>query len=160
MSIDDSDAAGSGAPAGGRPDRLDTNLEAVNEEHRPLIRRWITESGLAGEEGGASGEAERARVELLGLIMEINKRCWMAVWKYDIEFDLWEMALEGGARDYGLDRVTERELGELRDLAESAGGWFTDLCEEAGGEQRLTFIPLPDWRERWGEIATEVRARR
>ncbi|RIK08282.1 MAG: hypothetical protein DCC49_09085 [Acidobacteria bacterium] len=109
---------------------------------------------LAGDPGGS------ARDKLLARITAINERCWLAIWKYDIEFELWEMALDATGGSYGMSEVSAEELAELVELAEESGGWYVDLCEAPLDDQVLTFMPLDEWRERWREIGGEVRARR
>lgn len=70
------------------------------------------------------------------------------------------MVLDGSTHAYGIAEVTSEELSSLLALAEEAGGWYVNSCEVPGEEERLTFVPLQEWRERWREIARIVRARR
>lgn len=114
--------------------------------------------GSSAQLAGASSTS--ARGELLARITAINERCWLAIWKYDIEFELWEMALDGAGGSYGVAEVSAEELSDLVKLAEESGGWYVDLCETPLEDQELTFLSLDEWRERWREIAGEVRARR
>lgn len=121
---------------------------------RETLRRHVTSARLAG------ASVSNARDKLLERIAEINERCWLAIWKYDIEFELWEMALDGRGGTYGVAGVSAEELAELISLAEESGGWYVDLCEAPLDSQELTFVALDEWRERWREIAGEVRLRR
>lgn len=118
------------------------------------------EPGNSDRAAIVTGALEVAREQLLARITELNERCWLAIWKYDIEFELWQMVTDGTGGDYGMSQVTADELSDLADLADLAGGWFVDLCEVPLEDQQLTFVPIDEWRARWREIASEVRQRR
>lgn len=140
--------------------RVDSYLEALPPDDRPELRRRLLDHALIADPPQVDEDEERARALLLAKFMSINSRCWLAVWKFDIEFDLWEMVESEQPGPYGLAEVSESDLSSLLELAEAGNAWFRDVCSEGDEETRVEIVPLGEWRIRWREIASEARKRR
>lgn len=140
--------------------RVDQYLCGIPPDDRPDVKRMLIDQELIADHPSVEEEVERARALLLARFLSIASRCWLAVWKFDIEFDLWEMVLAGEPAEYGLSKVTEGELAEIIELAEAGDAWIRDIYKEGDEGTVLEIVPLAEWRARWRDIASEARARR
>ena len=82
---------------------------------------------------------EGARFGLLCVMTGISEQFYAAGWESGLEFSLWRMVC-GGARDYGLGEISERQVQLLRLLSEEAGGWWA--WDEERGEH---FMNRKEW---------------
>lgn len=67
---------------------------------------------------------------LAGEMSEISELAFCAGWMDGLEYRLWEI-VQGGSRKYGQIRLTDGQVGRLRELAEGLHGWvwFNDESE-------------------------------
>ena len=74
----------------------------------------------------------------------ISEDCYCAGWMSGLEYDLWKM-VRGGDRSYGMCRVSDDDVEQLRVLSEMAGGWHDGA----------RFIPIDEWLEMLAAIEKE-----
>jgi len=78
--------------------------------------------------------------QLKNLMSDISERCYSAGWMTNLEYVLWDAALNG-QRKYGHDMVSPNDIEQLTILSKDCNSWiyFDDQTEE-------TAINLESWK--------------
>ncbi len=77
------------------------------------------------------------QTRLMSIMSDISERCYYAGWMQHLEYHLWYAVLHGPMR-YGQDHITQEDITELKELANSCQSWI--IFEE---EERA--IDLDQW---------------
>ena len=77
--------------------------------------------------------------ELAEYMSALSEEAYCAGWMDGLEFELWEVVINGPRR-CGRLQITHDHIAQLRRLSEAAGGWivFDDNEEES-------LLPMEDW---------------
>jgi len=84
---------------------------------------------------------KEAAVQLQTAMSAISEKYYCAGWLLCLEYTLWGMILGTINREWGLGTVTEAEISELKQLSDTAGGWWAwdDIIDAE------LFQPLAEW---------------
>jgi hypothetical protein len=125
--------------------------QPVEQAAEPATNRWKSLIFAAPARRAAPGYAEpmaltddeRAELQsyrsqdLLQRMRAISEEQWASGWQRGLEHDLYLMAFEGTANEYGVGAVAPDALAQLRRLAQLSGVWW------AWSEDGRKPVPIP-----------------
>lgn len=92
------------------------------------------------------GHEERICAALLARVMaSLSEDYWCAGWLTDLEFQLWEAAVQGSSPS----TYPAADLEQLRDLSTRCGGWVTWI----DWPPWRRYVPLDEWRKQYAAWA-------
>lgn len=116
-------------------EKWDAHLEATRPERDAEQARR--------DEALAKSNDRNAALLLQSLMSGISEEYYCAGWLIGLEEILWSMVV-GSRREFGMGKVTEDEVAQLKQLSEQAGGWWHYV--EGDGE---TFITAEEWTTKY-----------
>ena len=103
-----------------------------------LQAKQAAEAAAAGATFEKSPDPVAAR-HLCDHMSVLSEECYCAGWLFGCEFTLWHFVLTGPG-EWGMGRVEQSNIDELRALSERCGGWVV-WREDIGN----AFVPLAEW---------------
>src|SRR5687768_10007839 len=86
---------------------------------------------------------------LADLMSDLSERCYYAGWLKNLEYVLWDACING-ERSFGHDRITQQDIHQLMDYAQTYNCWIYN-----DKETEETAIDLQLWRDVFAKAVSD-----